>query len=278
MKLPEYVTLRVAVSDGVAQVTLNNPPVNTLNATMMVELHDLLELLRDETAVRVIVFSSAHDEFFLAHVDLNIFEHMNELQTVAAKFPNVNVHQGIGELLRHQPQVSIVKLSGIARAGGAEFVVAADMTFAAKETAKIAQNEALLGIMPGGGGTQYLLERIGRSRALEVVLAADLLDADTAAAYGWINRALPAAELDTFVDTVARNIAALGAEVIAAVKRVLPTADLTAGLREENNAWSTLLSTEKPAKMMAGAIENDLQTPDGERDVESLLRRIAATL
>ncbi len=147
-----------------------------------------------------------------------------------------------------------------------------------KETAKIAQNEALLGIMPGGGGTQYLLERIGRSRALEVVLAADLLDADTAAAYGWINRAIPAAELDTFVDTIAKNIAALGAEVIAAVKRVLPTADLTAGLKEENTAWSTLLSTEKPAKMMTGAIENDLQTPEGERDVEKLLRRIAANL
>lgn len=213
---------------------------------MMVELHDLLDLLREESTVGVIVFSSAHDEFFLAHVDLNIFEHMDELQAVAAKLPNVNVHQGIGELLRNQPQVSIVKLSGIARAGGAEFVIATDMSFAAKETAKIAQNEALLGIMPGGGGTQYLLERIGRSRALEVVLAADLLDADTAA-YGWINRAIPAAELDTFVDTIAKNIAALGAEVIAAVKRVLPTADLTAGLKEENNAWSTLLSTEKPA-------------------------------
>ncbi len=67
---------------------------------------------------------------------------------------------------------------------------------------------------------------------------------------------------------MATNIAALGAEVIAAVKRVLPTADLTAGLQEENNAWSRLLSTEKPAKMMTGAIENDLQTLAGERDVE----------
>ncbi|WP_405162104.1 enoyl-CoA hydratase/isomerase family protein [Nocardia sp. NBC_01499] len=278
MNLPGYTTLRVSISAGVAQVVLDNPPVNALSATMMVELHDLLGLLREETSVRVIVFSSANDEFFLAHVDMHIFEHMDQLQEVAAKFPDVNVHQGIGELLRHQPQVSIVKLAGLARAGGAEFVIAADMAFAAKETSGIGQTEALLGIIPGGGGTQYLGERVGRNRALELVLSGDLLDADTAAAYGWINRAVPAADLDTFVDTLAANIAAVGPEIIAQAKRVLPPSDLIAGLREEHDAWSALVSGESSAKLMASALANGIQTPQAERDVESFLRNVAATL
>ncbi|MFB8277956.1 enoyl-CoA hydratase/isomerase family protein [Nocardia colli] len=278
MNLPGYTTLRVGISAGVAQVVLDNPPVNALSATMMVELHDLLGLLREETAVRVIVFSSADEEFFLAHVDMHIFEHMDELRDVAAKFPDVNVHQGIGELLRHQSQVTIVKLAGLARAGGAEFVIAADMAFAAKETAGIGQTEALLGIIPGGGATQYLGERVGRNRALELVLAADLLDADTAAAYGWINRAVPAAELDTFVDTLAENIAAVGPELIAQAKRVLPPSDLTAGLREEHDAWSNLVNGEESAKLMAGALANGIQTPQTERDLEHFLRGVAADL
>jgi enoyl-CoA hydratase/carnithine racemase len=100
------------------------------------------------------------------------------------------------ELLRHQPQVTIVKLAGMARGGGAEFVVAADMAFAAIGRGGIGQIEALMGIVPGGGGTQYLASRIGRNRALEAVLGADLHDAQTAERYGWVNRAVPADELD----------------------------------------------------------------------------------
>ncbi len=60
---------------------------------MMIELHDLLERLRDDTDVRVLLFSSSHEEFFLAHVDMGIFEHLKELEPVAARFPQVNVHQ-----------------------------------------------------------------------------------------------------------------------------------------------------------------------------------------
>jgi len=83
------------------------------------------------------------------------------------------------------------------------------MAFAAVKTAGLGQIEALMGILPGGGGAQYLRERVGRNRALEVVLTVGLLDAETAASYGWINRAVPADELDEYVDRVARNIAAL---------------------------------------------------------------------
>ncbi|MDI9835093.1 enoyl-CoA hydratase/isomerase family protein [Streptomyces sp. KAU_LT] len=278
MNLDLYRTLRVAVDAGVARITLDNPPVNVLSGTMIRELHDVLGMLRNDDSVRVVVFSSADPEFFLAHVDIHILDEMDGLQAIADRNPDANLFQGVGEMLRHQPQVTIVKLAGTARAGGAEFVTAADLTFAARETAGIGQSEVLMGIVPGGGGTQYLRERVGRNRALELLLTGDLVDADTAAAYGWINRAVPAAELDAFVDRVAERIAALSPHVISAAKRLVPPADLSDGLRAENDAWADLVSGDLPARLMAGALEHGAQTPAGERELESLMRRVAADL
>ncbi|MCW8102816.1 enoyl-CoA hydratase/isomerase family protein [Streptomyces tauricus] len=278
MNLHEYTTLRVGIDAGVAWITLDNPPVNVLSGTLIRELHDVLGTLRDDRSVRVIVFSSANPELFIAHVDIHILNEMDELQAIADRNPDANLFQGVGELLRHQPQVTIVKLAGKARAGGAEFVAAADMAFAARETAGIGQSEVLMGIVPGGGGTQYLRERVGRNRALELLLTGDLVDADTAAAYGWINRAVPAADLDAFVDSVAEKIAALSPELIAAAKRLVPPADLTDGLRAENDAWAELVSGDLPPRLMTGALERGAQTPAGERDLESVMRSVAAGL
>lgn len=271
-----YTTLRISIDGGIARIVLDNPPVNVLGGRMIRELHEVLGSLRGDDSVRVIVFASANPEFFIAHVDIHILDEMNQLQEIIERNPDVNVFQGVGELLRHQPQVTIVKLAGTARAGGAEFVAAADMAFAARETAGLGQTEVLMGIVPGGGGTQYLRHRVGRNRALELLLAADRVDADTAAAYGWINRAVPAAELDAFVDQVAENIAALSPEIIAAAKRLVPPADLSEGLRAENDAWAALVSGDLPAHLMSSALERGVQTPEVERDLESVMRAIAA--
>ncbi|MFJ7104737.1 enoyl-CoA hydratase/isomerase family protein [Streptomyces albogriseolus] len=276
--LPPYTTLHVTVDAGIARITLDNPPVNVLGGTLIRELHDLLGKLRDDRSVRVIVFSSADPEFFLAHVDIHILDEMDDLREIAERTPHVNLFQGVGELLRHQPQVTIVKLAGTARAGGAEFVAAADLAFAARETAGLGQSEVLMGIVPGGGGTQYLRERLGRNRALELLLTGDRVDADTAAAYGWINRAVPVAQLDAFVDGVAEKIAALSPEIVAAVKELVPPSDLTDGLRAENAAWAELVSGDLPPRLMGAALRRGVQTREGERDLETVLRDVAAGL
>lgn len=212
-----YATLRVSREAGIVRVTLDNPPVNVLDVALMTDLRRLLTGLRDDDSVRVIVFDSADPDFFIAHVDMSLVDAPDSFDALAAEVPaGINVFQALGELLRHQPQVTIVKLAGLARGGGAEFVAAADMAFAAIGRAGIGQIEALMGIVPGGGGTQYLAGRIGRNRALEAVLSADLYDAQTAERYGWVNRAVPADELDDVVDRLARNIAALPEGVVAA--------------------------------------------------------------
>lgn len=270
-----YETLRVTRDGNVVTVTLNNPPVNTLSAIVMRDLHHLLTSLRVDTTAKVIVFDSANPEYFIAHVDMNLANQMDILGELAALAPEgANVFQAVGELLRHQPQVTIVKLAGVARGGGAEFVAAADMAFAARGKARIGQIEALMGIVPSGGGTQYLAERVGRNRALELVLTGDAVDADTAAAYGWINRALPLEELDAFVEQIARNIGDLPDGVVAAVKRILAPAGLSAGYQREEAEWTALVGQSITGHLMRGSLQRGAQTPDGERDLEALLRSV----
>lgn len=271
-----YATLRVSREDGIVRVTLDNPPVNVLNVALMTDLRHLLTTLRGDDSVRVIVFDSANPEFFIAHVDMTLVDTPDAFDDLAADLPEgVNVFQALGELLRQQPQVTIVKLAGLARGGGAEFVTAADMAFAAIGRAGIGQIEALMGIVPGGGGTQYLAGRVGRNRALEVVLSADLYDAETAERYGWVNRAVPVGELDDVVDRLARNIAALPEGVITAAKRAIVPEDLAEGLLREHDAWAGQFVRPAAERLIRGGLAQGAQTSDGERDLEGLLRGLA---
>lgn len=269
----EFSRLRIFSTDGVATITIDNPPVNVLDVPLMSEIRRFLLSVRDDENTRVLVFQSADPEFFIAHVDMTLIDEPHAFDDFVREAPEgLNPFQAFGELLREQPQVTIVKLAGLARGGGAEFISAADMAFAAEGRAGLAQCEALMGITPGGGATQYLSDRMTRGRALEVILGADLVDARTAERYGWINRALPAAELDGFVDRLARNIAGLPEGVIAAAKQAVPVADLQEGFRREHDAWAGLFERPAAEKLIRGGLKAGAQTKAGERNLEGLLR------
>lgn len=272
-----YSKLHIERDHGVATVTLDNPPVNVLDVTLMSDIRGFLTSVREDPQTRVIVFQSADPEFFIAHVDMTLIDQPQAFDEIAKDAPEgLNPFQALGEMIRAQPQVTIVKLEGLARGGGAEFVAAADMTFAAIGRAGLAQCEALMGIIPGGGATQYLSQRMTRGRALEVVLGADLIDAQTAERYGWVNRALPADELETFVRRIARNIAALPPGVIAAAKKAIPPMDLRSGLRREHDAWADLFALPAAEKLIRGGLQAGAQTKAGERNLERLLRDLDA--
>lgn len=269
----DFGRLSISHDAGVSTITIDNPPVNVLDVPLMSELSRFLVAVRDDPNTRVLVFQSANPEFFIAHVDMTLIDEPQAFDELARDAPEgLNPFQAFGELLRAQPQVTIVKLAGLARGGGAEFVAAADMAFAAEGLAGLAQCEALMGITPGGGATQYLTSRMTRGRALEVVLGAELIDAATAERYGWINRALPAAELEHFVDRLARNIAALPEGVIAAAKKAMPAPDLREGFYREHDAWAGLFERPAAEKLIRGGLKAGAQTRDGERNLEGLMR------
>ncbi|WP_134733611.1 enoyl-CoA hydratase/isomerase family protein [Amycolatopsis nivea] len=272
----DYPTLRVRREGGIVRVTIDNPPVNVLDVALMADLRRLLLTLRADDSARVIVFDSADPDFFIAHVDMSLVDTPDAFDQFAPEIPvGLNVFQALGELLRQQPQVTIVQLAGLARGGGAEFVAAADLAFAAIETAGLGQIEALMGIVPGGGGTQYLANRVGLNRALEIVLGAELYDARTAERYGWVNRAVPADELEEVVDRLARNIAALPEGVIAAAKQAVVPDDLATGFQREHDAWAGQFTRPAAEALIRGGLARGAQTRTGERDLEGLLRGLA---
>lgn len=273
----KFETFHVSNQRGVARVTIDNGAVNVISLQMMRELTAFLDAVKDDATTRVVIFQSANPDFFIAHVDMTIAEDPDIFEKLGAlALPGLNPFQSLSERIRRLPQVTIVKLEGMARGGGAEFVAAADMSFAAIGRGALGQTEALMAIVPGGAGTQYLRHRVGRSRALEIVLGADLFDAQTAERYGWINRALPADEIGAFVDTLAENIAALSDGVIAGAKQAVPAEDYTAGLEIENAAWAGLFALPAALQLILRGLESGAQTPEVERDFEHVLRNLAA--
>lgn len=278
--------LHVTVTAGVATVTLDNPPLNLSDGTLLSSLRRFVAQVRDDADVRVIVFESADPDFFIAHGDMRFITEPDVMAAAAAATlaanpdaefpPALNLMQVVHEEVRSLPQVTIAKLTGLARGGGNEFLMALDMRFAAIGKAGQAQPEVLLGIMPGGGGTQYMTSLVGRARTLELLLGAQLVDAEVAERYGLVNRALPADEIDEFVDSLARRIGALNPKIIAAVKTAVTAAAAPItfeGLSTENSLLTPLFSPDAAAlahKLLAAG----MQTREGERNLEALLGRL----
>ncbi len=278
MTYSDFGTLRVAVADGVASVVIDNPPLNLLDAALMTDLDAFAARVRDDDAVRVIVFASADADFFVPHGDMAFVDDpaaFVALTIGADQDSRLNPMQRLFERLRALPQVTIGKLAGKARGGGAELLQALDMRFAGRERGALAQMEAPTGIIPGAGGTVYLPRLVGRARAIEIILGADLIDATTAERYGWINRAVPDGELDAFVDRLARDIAALPDGVIAAAKAAVDAnfADPLAALLVQNTLLGETFARPAAAALTREALTNGAQTRKGERDLEAILHR-----
>src|SRR5882672_2412273 len=194
---------------------INAPPMNLEGPELIRDLVSLIQRADADDTVQVIVFKSADPDYFIAHVDVT---RIKENREAAAKLDG---NPSIGQVLRHisaSRLVTIAQIEGRVRGVGSEFVLACDMRFAARESAIFGQFEPAFGVIPGAGAAQHLTRLMGRGRALEVMLSAQDYDADLAAAYGWINRALPAAELDDFVKSLALRIAGFPAMGHAVVK------------------------------------------------------------
>lgn len=275
----DFDVLHIAQSAGVIHLTIANPPLNVLDVKLMTELHRFAVLAAADRETRVIVIQSADPDIFVAHGDMNFVTNPESFMQLSALEDNespLNPMQRLHERFRTLPQVTIGKLNGFARCGGNEFAMSLDMRFAAKGRTGLAQTEVLMGILPGGGGTQYLTRLIGRSRALEAILGAGLFDAETAETYGWINRALPAHELASFVDSLAERIAGLPSEIIAAVKEAVPTTDksLQIGLEQENLLLGQLFSKPETAEKFRSALKAGAQTRAGEMRFEEIFNSL----
>jgi enoyl-CoA hydratase/carnithine racemase len=240
------------------RIVFDYPPFNIVDATLYQALQGLLARMDASPSLRVVVFESANPEFFLAHFDLT------------GKTGNITTAVGPSGLpiltdtfvrITRSPVASIAKIRGCVRGVSSEFVLACDMRFASRENTSLGQPEVGVGVHPGGGGTERLPPLVGRGRALEIVLGANDFDGDTAAQYGYVNRALPDDELDGFVDALARRISTFDGRAIAAAKRLinqvsLPSAD---NLLSALNSFQTALTWPETLQRVEALLKQGLQ-------------------
>ncbi|AGZ40912.1 enoyl-CoA hydratase/isomerase family protein [Actinoplanes friuliensis] len=275
MTYADLPALRVDVQHGVATVTLDHPPLNLLDRTLITSLLSFVARVGDDDTVQVIVFDSADPEFFIAHGDMAFLTDPSALAPDDSLPPGIsNPLQLLHEQIRALRQVTIGKLAGFARGGGNELLMALDMRFAAIGRSGQAQPETLMGIYPGGGGTQYMTSLIGRPRALELILGGELVGAELAERYGLINRAVPADELDTFVTTLARRVAALGPTIIEVVKTAVGAADYTRPDISAESAQVARLSFPEVSALAHRLLAAGVQTRAGEQQLEKILNEV----
>jgi len=262
-------------SEGIGRLTLNNPPYNLLDPKMIASLHSLIEGLEDDKSLKVVIVDSADPDFFMSHVDLLQAGSGNDGvgPTGLAPWPDFL------RRLEKAEYITIGLLRGRARGVGSEILQALDMRFASKENARLAQIEVGCGIIPGGGGLERLPRMVGRGRAMEIICGADDFDADTAAAYGWVNRAIPDGDIDTFVNKLAHRIASFDRRALALAKSVVNERVGLASNDELNSTYDRFLATlqwpETRARLQK-MLESGLQSDHSyEMDIPEKLLELA---
>jgi enoyl-CoA hydratase/carnithine racemase len=227
------------------RVTFDHPPLNIFGPETIPQLEEIIQSLERDRDVKVVVFDSAVEGFFLTHYDF-----LAKPEDTTSLPPGKTGLQALPDTLARlsrAPVVSIASIRGRATGVGSELALASDMRFASREKAILSQWEVGAGLVPGGGPMARLPRLIGRGRALEVLLSADDINGELAERYGYVNRSLPDSELDGFVDALARRIASFDKQAIADTKHLVDVASLPsdADIAPEWDAF--LASVQRPA-------------------------------
>ena len=227
------------------RITIDHPPFNIYGPESMPMLDSVITQMEKDPQLKVVVFDSAVPGFFLTHYDfippLELTTSMANGVTGLPPLPDMLVR------LSKSPVVSIVKIRGRATGVGSELALAADMRFASREKAVLSQFEIGAGFVPGGGPMARLPRLVGRGRALEILLGGKDINGDLAERYGYVNRSMPDAQLDKFVDDMARRIASYDKQSLGEIKALVNAASLPPD-KDVGAEWPAFLaSVQRPA-------------------------------
>jgi enoyl-CoA hydratase/carnithine racemase len=237
--------------------------MNLLGPELVRDLVALIRRAEADDTVQVVVFTSGDPDYFVSHVDLTQIAQYRAEAAMLVGDPSIAL---LFHRLSASRLVTIAQIEGRVRGAGSEFVLACDMRFAARESAVFGQFEPAFGLLPGGGATQHLVRLMGRARALEVLLSANDYDADLAERYGWINRALPADEIEEFVRALAHRIARFPSAGHVAVKERVNAIALAPAedFRHDSDVFGEGVRADATQSRIRAAMAHGLQTPDGE--------------
>jgi enoyl-CoA hydratase/carnithine racemase len=255
-------------SDAFWRVTFDLPPLNIFGPANIPQLEEIVSSLESDDRVKVVVFDSAVDGSFLTHYDL--LAKPEESQGFAVGRTGLQPLPDMLARLSRACVVSIASIRGRATGVGSELALASDMRFGSREKAILSQWEVGAALVPGGGPMARLPRLIGRGRALEVLLGADDINGDLAELYGYVNRSLPDAELDAFVDALATRIASFDKQAIAETKRLVDVNSLPpdAEIAPEWGAFTASLGRPAAQERLRALFERGFHKPG---DVETRL-------
>ena len=227
------------------RITFDNPPLNAMRPEFVMQFQEIMTAIETDEDLKVVIFDSAVEGFFLNHIDftakLEDFTGLPAGPTGLPAWPDILVR------LTHAPVVSIAVIRGRATGNGSEIALACDMCFASREKTLLSQWEVGVGMVAGGGPMARLSRLIGRGRAMEVLMSSDDISGDLAEQYGYVNRSLPDAELDHFVDTLALRIASFEKWSIATTKRLVNAATLPPDVEIQAGWDACMASVQRPA-------------------------------
>ncbi|HEP8099322.1 enoyl-CoA hydratase/isomerase family protein [Pseudomonas aeruginosa] len=284
--------LRIEQRGRVLQVLLDNPPANFLTTAVMQELADLLDDLEQRQDIGAVILSGAADGVFLTHFDVDEIERavapitfsmpawltrllleseslLRHLpgarkllrRTLLAGVADMNLFHEVTAHMRRMDKVFIAAINGLALGGGCELALACDLRLMAEDDQVerfLGQPEVLIGLIPGGGGTQMLARSLGVARALELCLEGQLLEPRQALALGLVNGLAPAEELLEAADALAQRLSRRSPQAVRLIKRSIYQAasrDWTEGMASEKAGFLSAASQGNTRRAMREYIE-----------------------
>jgi enoyl-CoA hydratase/carnithine racemase len=242
------------------KATFDHPPVNLINPETIRELEAIVTQLETDKDVTVIVFDSADPDFFFGHYDLSL--DLNTSKNMAPGPTGMHPWPDLLVRLSRVPAVTIASIRGRTEGAGSEFALSCDIRFASREKAIFGQLEVATGTVPGGNPMVRLSHLMGRGRTLELLEGSDDFSGDLADRYGYINRALPDAELDGFVDTFAHRVASYDKAAVTETKKFVdrytlpPDTEFPPALE----AWLKLVERPETVARVMALFKQGLQT------------------
>ncbi|MCL2913795.1 enoyl-CoA hydratase/isomerase family protein [Shewanella corallii] len=265
MTSKHYSKLAISEQNGIATVSIQNPPVNVLTIDLINELNHFIMSLQDNRDIKVVVFKSLHAAFFLAHLDLNVINGTQGGQAASIEFNHMITN------IKKMKQISVAVVDGVARGGGNEFVMACDLAYGT-ENAAFAQPEIHVNIPTGGQGAVQFARRLGKGKALQALLLGNDFSAKQAEALNIITQFVPKAEMDTFLAQTLGVIASLEVRDIQMYKEIIATSiiDQEAGAELELRYFLSRAGENKTQQIIEAFLKHGGQTEREARDIQGI--------
>ncbi|MGF1759526.1 enoyl-CoA hydratase/isomerase family protein [Photobacterium sagamiensis] len=265
--------LTITNNNGIANVVMNNPPVNILTIDLINEINEFVLSLEDDRDTKVVVFKSLHEQFFLAHLDLNIINGTQGGQAACIEFSHMINN------IKAMKQLSIAVVDGVARGGGNEFVMACDLAYGTEKSA-FAQPELFINIPTGGQGAVQFARRLGKNKALQALLTGADFTPQQAEALNIITQFVPKAEMDAFLDQILSIAGNWEVRDIVMYKEIVATSikDEDAGTELELRYFLERAKEEKTQTIISAFLKHGGQTEREAQDLQGIFIDTAAEL